>query len=69
MLAAPSARFGALITAARLTGCRQDELVNVTWPQFNPRAKTLDVIGKVTAAERSNSRTRPRHSRTCSEAS
>lgn len=46
ILAASSARFAAMIVAARLTGCRQDELVNVTWSQFNPRAKTLDVIGK-----------------------
>ena len=46
VLAASSTRFAAIIVAARLTGCRQDELVNVTWGQFDPRAKTLDVIGK-----------------------
>lgn len=41
-----SKRFGALIKAALLTGCRQDELVRVTWKQFTPEAQTLDVIGK-----------------------
>ena len=43
---ASSARFGAFITAARLTGCRQDELVKMPARAFNPRVKTLDVIGK-----------------------
>jgi integrase/recombinase XerD len=46
MLEASSARFAALIVAARLTGCRQDELVRLPWRAFNPAAKTLDVIGK-----------------------
>jgi integrase/recombinase XerD len=46
VMSAASDRFAAMITAARLTGCRQDELVNVTWPQFSAAAKTLDVIGK-----------------------
>jgi integrase/recombinase XerD len=46
VLAASSVRFAGLIEAAMLTGCRQDELVNVTWLQFNPKAQTLDVIGK-----------------------
>lgn len=41
-----SPRFGALITAALLTGCRQDELVNLTWKQFQPKTGTLEVIGK-----------------------
>lgn len=41
-----SIRFGAMIRAAWLTGCRQDELVNVEWRGFNARAKTLEVIGK-----------------------
>jgi integrase/recombinase XerD len=46
MLQAASKRFAALIEAARLTGCRQDELVRLKWRAINPRAKTLDVIGK-----------------------
>jgi integrase/recombinase XerD len=46
IIAAASARFGAFIRAAWLTGCRQDELVRVTWRQFNPRGQTLEVIGK-----------------------
>lgn len=46
VIAAASARFGSLIRAAWLTGCRQDELVNLEWRGFNPRAKTLEVIGK-----------------------
>jgi len=46
MLKAASGRFAALIEAARLTGCRQDELVRLTWRAFNPRARTLDIIGK-----------------------
>ena len=29
-----------------LTGCRQDELVQLTWRAFNPKAGTLDVTGK-----------------------
>lgn len=41
-----SPRFGALIKAALLTGCRQDELVRLTWKQFKPHAQSLDVIGK-----------------------
>ena len=46
VIAASSPRFGAFIRAAWLTGCRQDELVRTTWRQLNPRAGTLDVIGK-----------------------
>ncbi|TDX61976.1 integrase/recombinase XerD [Methylosinus sp. sav-2] len=46
IIAAASTRFGALIRAARLTGCRQDELVQATWRGFNARGKTLEVIGK-----------------------
>lgn len=41
-----SPRFGALVRAAWLTGCRQDELVTATWRGLNPRASTLEVIGK-----------------------
>ena len=46
MIVAASPRFGALIRAAHLTRCRQKELVEATWRAFNPRAKTLEVIGK-----------------------
>lgn len=46
MLKAASKRFDALIIAARLTGCRQDELVQMRWRAFDLRAQTLDVIGK-----------------------
>jgi integrase/recombinase XerD len=46
VIAAASTRFAALILAARLTGCRQNELVTLTWRQFDPVAKTADVIGK-----------------------
>lgn len=41
-----SIRFGALVKAALLTGCRQAELVNATWKAYNRKAKTLEVIGK-----------------------
>ena len=41
-----SVRFGALVRAALLTGCRQHELVTAKWRGFNPRAGTLEVIGK-----------------------
>ena len=43
---AATPRFGALIRAAELTGARQDELVRATWRAFNPRAATLEIIGK-----------------------
>lgn len=41
-----SARFAALIRAAELTGCRQNELVTLRRRQYNRAAKTLEVIGK-----------------------
>jgi integrase/recombinase XerD len=43
---AASTRFGALICAARLTGCRQNELVTATWRSFDLAGKKLAVIGK-----------------------
>jgi integrase/recombinase XerD len=46
VIAAASPRFGALIRAAWLTGCRQNELVTATWRAFNGRSGTLMVIGK-----------------------
>lgn len=39
-------RFAPFIRAARLTGCRQAELVNLTPSQFDPMTGNLDVIGK-----------------------
>ena len=44
--AASSQRFGALIRAAWLTGCRQDELVQSSWRSFDDRSGSLEVIGK-----------------------
>jgi integrase/recombinase XerD len=46
VIAAASKRFAALIIAARLLGCRQNELVMLTWRRFDPIAKTADIIGK-----------------------
>lgn len=46
VLGAASPRFAALIRAAELTGCRQAELVSARWRDFNPRARTLEIIGK-----------------------
>lgn len=46
ILAQCSARFGALINAARLTGCRQAELVLAQWDGFSDNRRTLTVIGK-----------------------
>lgn len=46
VIAAASRRFGGLIRAAWLTGCRQDELVHATWRGFDAKAKKLEVIGK-----------------------
>ncbi|MGA2492000.1 MAG: site-specific integrase [Roseiarcus sp.] len=46
MIAGSSKRFGALIVAARLTGCRQNELVSLEPRQFSAKSGTLDVIGK-----------------------
>lgn len=46
VLAGASPRFAALILSALLTGCRQEELTNLTWKQFNAKTGTLEVIGK-----------------------
>lgn len=46
VVAAASRAFGALIVAARLTGCRQNELVTAEARSFNRAAGTLEVIGK-----------------------
>jgi integrase/recombinase XerD len=46
LIAAASPRFSALIRAAWLTGCRQDELVTASWRRFDARAGTLEIIGK-----------------------
>jgi integrase/recombinase XerD len=43
---AATRRFGALIRAAELTGCRLDELVSAKWRNFDKRAGTLLVVGK-----------------------
>lgn len=43
---AASPRFGALIRAAQLTGCRQNELVTAKWLNLNVEKRTLTVIGK-----------------------
>lgn len=45
-ISAATPAFGALIRAAYLTGCRQDELVTVKWRQFSHNRGTLEVIGK-----------------------
>jgi integrase/recombinase XerD len=46
VIAASSPEMAALIIAARLTGCRQNELVTAKWTRFDAAAKTLEVIGK-----------------------
>ena len=46
MIKNASPHFGALINAAALTGCRQNELVMAKWDGFNQEARTLEVIGK-----------------------
>ncbi len=46
VISACSPRFGALVRAAWLTGCRQDELVTAMWRGLNANALTLEVIGK-----------------------
>lgn len=46
MIAEAPASFGAMIRAAHLTGCRQNELVTATWSAFNAKRRTLEVIGK-----------------------
>lgn len=46
ILAQCSPCFAALVEAARLTGCRQNELVTVRWDQFADNRRTLTVVGK-----------------------
>ena len=46
VLEAASPELRALIVAARLTGCRQNELVTAAWTQFDSATGTLAVIGK-----------------------
>jgi len=46
IVARSSPRFGGLISAALMTGCRQEELTTVRWSQFNGSASTLEIIGK-----------------------
>ena len=46
VIQACSPLFAALVRAAELTGCRQDELVTVTWKDFDPANRQLAVIGK-----------------------
>jgi len=46
MIAAASPQLGALIRAAWLTGCRQDELARMTWRDYAAAAKTMSVVGK-----------------------
>lgn len=46
VIAASSPEFGALIRAAWLTGCRQNELVTAQWRDYDGVRKTLRVIGK-----------------------
>lgn len=41
VIAASPRRFGSLIRAAELTGCRLDELVQAKWRDFDAEAKTL----------------------------
>jgi integrase/recombinase XerD len=43
---AATRRFGALIRAAELTGCRLEELVSAKWRNLDKRAGTLLVVGK-----------------------
>jgi len=44
MIAVCSPRFGALVRAAWLTGCRQDELVRLKWRAI--KGRTAEIIGK-----------------------
>jgi integrase/recombinase XerD len=44
MIAVCSPRFGALVRAAWLTGCRQDELVRLKWRSI--KSRTAEIIGK-----------------------
>ena len=46
MIEACSPYFASLVRAAWYTGCRQEELVNATWRDFNEAAGTLEVTGK-----------------------
>jgi len=46
MTAEAPASFGAMIRAAHLTGCRQNELVTARWSAFDAMRRTLEVIGK-----------------------
>jgi integrase/recombinase XerD len=46
VLAVTPARFGALVRAAEMTGCRQSELVYARWRDLNIRAQALEVVGK-----------------------
>jgi len=46
IIAAATPEFGALIRAAWLTGCRQNEIVTVRWRDYDAVRKTLRVIGK-----------------------
>lgn len=46
VISAAPERFAALIRAAWLTGCRQNELVTAKWTGLDKKAGTLEVIGK-----------------------
>jgi integrase/recombinase XerD len=46
VISASSTRFASLISAALLTGCRQEELTSLTWKQFNAKTGTCEIIGK-----------------------
>jgi len=46
IIAAATPAFGALIRAAWLTGCRQDELVTARWRDYDADRRTLRVVGK-----------------------
>lgn len=46
VISASSPAFGALIRAAWLTGCRQNELVTARWRDYDAVRKTLRVVGK-----------------------
>jgi integrase/recombinase XerD len=46
VLASASPEFRALIVAAHLTGCRQNELVTARWRDYDAERMTLSVVGK-----------------------
>jgi len=46
MIEACSSHFASLVRGAWYTGCRQGELVNAKWRDFNEAAGTLEVTGK-----------------------